>query len=396
MDRHHPAEPAADLTRHLDFAHDPVAIVGVMPKGGGALGSAAATSPQSRLRRASLANGNTASMSTARTTIDFDRTGKQVGFVDIPHSPHEDAWGATRIPIAVIANGRGPTVILQAGNHGDEYEGPITLGELIRELDPGMVSGRIIFLPAINVPAVLAGRRTSPVDGLNLNRTFPGDPAGTITQQISAYVSDVVMPLAQAYVDLHSGGSSLNILPSAIIEPAPDPVHRKRNIDAVLAFDAPLTVVIDNLGEPRTSTATSVRAGLTTVGTEMAGAGTVSLDALAICRRGVRNVLGHFGVLPPTGETPEARPENILRIPGHDGYVLATTDGVFEPFHALGATVHAGQAAGRIHNLANPAREPETVFYLSDGIVYGRRQPGRVVIGNCCVTVARRYEGELA
>ncbi len=129
---------------------------------------------------------------TARTTIDFDRTGKQVGFVDIPHSPHEDAWGATRIPIAVIANGRGPTVILQAGNHGDEYEGPITLGELIRELDPGMVSGRIIFLPAINVPAVLAGRRTSPVDGLNLNRTFPGDPAGTITQQISAYVSDVV------------------------------------------------------------------------------------------------------------------------------------------------------------------------------------------------------------
>src|SRR5690606_37591863 len=63
-------------------------------------------------------------MSTARTTIDFDRAGKQTGFVDIPHSPHEDAWGATRIPIAVIANGAGPTVILQAGNHGDEYEGP--------------------------------------------------------------------------------------------------------------------------------------------------------------------------------------------------------------------------------------------------------------------------------
>ena len=129
---------------------------------------------------------------------------------------------------------------------------------------------------------------------------------------------------------------------------------------------------------------------------DLSGSYTVSLVALAICRRGVRNVLGHLGVLPPTGKTPEARPENILRIPGHDGYVLATTDGVFEPFHALGATVHAGQAAGRIHNLANPAREPETVFYLSDGIVYGRRQPGRVVIGNCCVTVARRYEGELA
>ena len=55
----------------------------------------------------------------------------------IPHSPHDDAWGVTRIPLAVIQNGSGPTVILEGGNHGDEYEGPIAIGELIRELDPG-------------------------------------------------------------------------------------------------------------------------------------------------------------------------------------------------------------------------------------------------------------------
>ncbi|MEQ1770775.1 MAG: succinylglutamate desuccinylase/aspartoacylase family protein [Devosia sp.] len=335
-------------------------------------------------------------MSTARTTIDFDKHGKQIGFVDIPHSPHEDAWGATRIPLAVIANGSGPTVILEAGNHGDEYEGPITLGELIRDLDPSAVQGRIIFLPAVNTPAVEAGRRTSPVDRLNLNRTFPGDHSGTITQQISAYVSDVILPLGDAFVDLHSGGSSLNILPSAIIEPAADPGLRKRNVDAVLAFGAPLTVVIDNLGEPRTSTATAVRAGLVTIGTEMAGAGTVSIDALAICRRGVRNVLAHFGVLEPSSATAPAKPEAILRIPGHDGYVLATTAGVFEPFHPLGARVEAGQEAGRIHNLIDPARPPETVRYGASGIVYGRRQPGRVVIGNCCVTVAAPYDGAIS
>jgi predicted deacylase len=334
-------------------------------------------------------------MSTARTTIDFDRTGKQIGFVDIPHSPHDDAWGATRVPLAVISNGAGPTVILLAGNHGDEYEGPITLGEMIRDLDPAQISGRIIFLPALNTPAVLAGRRTSPVDGLNLNRTFPGDANGTITQQISAYVSEIIMPLADACVDLHSGGSSLNILPSAIIEPAADPVLRRKNIAAVLAFDAPLTVVIDNLGEPRTSTATAVRQGLITVGTEMAGAGTVSLDALAICRKGVRNVLSHLNVLPPTGTRVAAKAESILRIPGHDGYVLATSNGVFEPFHVLGTKVAAGQPAGRIHNLGDPSRPPETLRYGADGIVYGRRQPGRVVVGNCCVTVASPYDGEI-
>lgn len=335
-------------------------------------------------------------ISTARTTIDFDRPGKQVGFVDIPHSPHEDAWGATRVPLAVIANGKGPTVILQAGNHGDEYEGPITLGELIRELEPADVNGRIIFLPAVNVHAVLAGRRTSPVDGLNLNRTFPGNPTGTITEQISAYVSDVIMPMGDAYVDLHSGGSSLSILPSAIIEPASNPEHHRRNVAAVLAFDAPLTVVIDNLGDPRTSTATAVRAGLTTVGTEMAGAGTVSLDALAVCRRGVRNLLAHFGVVAPQAcET--TRPGNrILAIPGADGFVLATTDGVFEPAHPLGTAIRAGDVAGRVHNLGDPSRPPESLHYLTDGIVYGRRQPGRVVRGNCCIAIAAPYSGSLA
>ncbi|MDP4796480.1 MAG: succinylglutamate desuccinylase/aspartoacylase family protein, partial [Rhodospirillales bacterium] len=188
----------------------------------------------------------------------------------------DDAWGAVRLPICVIRNGEGPTAVLMAGNHGDEYEGPIALGELIRDLDPRVVSGRLIILPALNLPAVLAGQRTSPVDGLNLNRTFPGDPHGTLTQQITAYVTDVIYPLGDAMIDLHSGGSSLDIISSAIVEPASDPAHHARNVAAVRAFGAPLNVIIDNLGEPRTSTATAVRAGMTVVGTEMAGSGTVS------------------------------------------------------------------------------------------------------------------------
>ena len=121
--------------------------------------------------------------STAFATVDFDRAGKQVGFVMIPHSPHDDAWGATRVPVAVIKNGEGPTVVLEGGNHGDEYEGPIVLGELIRTLDPGAVSGRLIFIPAINLPAVAAARRASPFDDLNFNRAFPGDPLGSPTQR---------------------------------------------------------------------------------------------------------------------------------------------------------------------------------------------------------------------
>jgi N-alpha-acetyl-L-2,4-diaminobutyrate deacetylase len=334
---------------------------------------------------------------TVNTTIDFDKPGRQAGYFNIPHSPHEDAWGATQIPLCVIKNGAGPTAILMGGNHGDEYEGPIALGAVIRDLDPASITGRLIILPALNLPAVMAGRRTSPVDGLNLNRTFPGDPIGTITQQITAFVSDVIYPMGDVMLDLHSGGSSLDILPSAIIEPAPTPEHRARNIAAVRAFDAPLTVVIDNLGDPRTSTSASVRAGLTTVGTEMAGSGTVSPIALDICRRGLRNVLAHAGIMEATSDNaPRHADGPILRIPGASGYVFASGDGVFEGAHRLGTMVEPGETAGWIHDLRRPWRTPEPLYYSSGGMVYGRRQPGRVVPGNCCVVVAAPYDGELS
>ncbi len=334
--------------------------------------------------------------STAFLTVDLDKAGKQVGFLMIPHSPHDDAWGVTRVPIAVIRNGAGPTVILEGGNHGDEYEGPITIGELIRELDPAEVQGRLILMPANNVHAVIAGTRTSPVDGLNFNRTFPGDPRGTITQQITAFISDHLYPVADAFLDLHSGGSSLDILPSAIIEPTEDADLRRRNIAAVQAFDAPMTVVISNLGESRTATAAACQAGLVTVGTEMAGGGTVSLDALDVCRRGVRNVLVHLGVLDEKHKSPARGDGRILELPGTRAYVFATMDGIFEPLHANGTTVREGQPAGRIHCTWDATREPETVHYQSDGILYGRRQPGRVRPGNCCLVIATEYEGPIA
>jgi hypothetical protein len=334
--------------------------------------------------------------SSAFTTVDYGRKGKQVGFVMIPHSPHDDAWGVTQVPVAVIANGTGPTVIIEGGNHGDEYEGPITISELIRELDPAAIQGRLILLPAVNVHAAMAGYRTSPVDGLNFNRTFPGDPRGSITEQISAYLTDVLFPLADAFMDLHSGGSSLDLLPSAIIEPTDDPDLRRRNIAAAQAFDAPLTVVIANLGDPRTATAAACRAGLVTVGTEMAGGGTVAPEALALCRRGVRNVLAHLGVLPAHEPEPRHGDPRLLELPGSKAYVFATMDGIFEPFHAHGREVRAGEPAGRIHCTWDPAREPETVHYQADGILFGRRQPGRVRPGNCCLIVAAPYRGELS
>ena len=324
----------------------------------------------------------------AFTSIDFERPGKQVGHIMFPHSPHDDAWGVTRVPIAVISNGKGPTVIIEGGNHGDEYEGPIVIGELTREIDPTEIQGRLVMMPSVNIHAATAGQRTSPVDGLNLNRTFPGDPWGTITEQISAYVTDHIFPLGNAFLDLHSGGSSLDFLPAAIIEPTNNEDLARKNTAAARAFDAPCTVVVANLGDPRTATASACRAGLVTVGTELGGGGRVSVEALVVCRRGVRNVLAHLDIFdePPPAAGYAEKP--FYELKGTSAYVYATSDGVFEPFHNLGSQVREGQAAGRIHKVWEPALQPDMVNYSCDGILFARRQPSRVKPGNCCLVVA--------
>ncbi|MBT6727052.1 MAG: succinylglutamate desuccinylase, partial [Deltaproteobacteria bacterium] len=175
-------------------------------------------------------NTQSARRSSAFLTVDLEKDGKQFGHINIPQSPNNDAWGVQQVPIAVIKNGSGPTLILTGGNHGDEYEGPVTISELARDLDPARISGRLILIPTLNNSATQAGQRISPLDGLNLNRTFPGDPYGSITEQISFYLNDHLFPVADAYGDLHSGGSSLHLLPSAIVEPALEKEHLERNI----------------------------------------------------------------------------------------------------------------------------------------------------------------------
>src|SRR3546814_3623191 len=98
--------------------------------------------------------------------------------------------------------------------HGDEYEGQIAVSRLARELDPASVQGRVIMLPAVNLPAVMADTRLSSVDGRDMKRCFPGDPRGTFSEMLAHFLDGTVLPLAAVSVDLqnagHSGDSDLS------------------------------------------------------------------------------------------------------------------------------------------------------------------------------------------
>jgi hypothetical protein len=115
---------------------------------------------------------------------------------------HRSAYGWLPIPAASIRNGEGSTVIVSAGTHGDEYEGQIIVSRLIREIEPGMITGQLILLPQANAPAAQAGMRTAPLDDGNLNRLYPGDAGGTPSQIIAQYIEHTLLARAQYMIDL--------------------------------------------------------------------------------------------------------------------------------------------------------------------------------------------------
>ena len=322
--------------------------------------------------------------STVHSTLDFEREGKQVCDLYVPHATDRDAWGFIPVPVAVLRNEEGPTALLVGGVHGDEHEGPIVLGEWIRSLDPRCIRGRVIILPALNLPAVRNGRRTSPIDGQDLARVFPGDPAGTPTRRIAHFVARELIPRSDYVLDLHAGGVSLEIMTTAMMRLQEDSGLNERTEAAMRSFGAPMALVVEG-GSGNSLVAAAASQGKSSFAVELGSGGRVSPRALSVARAGIAGLLAHAGILP--GESaPYAGP--LMRAAGPGDNVLAPVEGVFEPAVDLGSEVAAGQQAGRIHLPDQPSREPVVVCFPSAGMVFARRALGTVARGNCLVVVA--------
>jgi len=321
-------------------------------------------------------------------SIDFEAEGKHHGHLIVPHSRDSSAWGSLLVPITVIRNGDGPTALLTGANHGDEYEGPIALAKLRRDLEPGMVSGRIIMIPALNYPAFKAARRTSPIDGGNMNRAFPDRPDGTITEKIAHYVDSVLVPLADTAVDIHSGGKTLNFLPAAIIHRLAGGGLMDRTLAALTAFGAPVGLILEELDAAgMLDTAVETR-GKVFVSTELGG-GTATPETVSIAETGIRNVLKHIGVLEGQPDFP-AGPTRLMHTPGA-AYVIAGDDGLLEMLKSPGDAVLAGESAGVIHYVEHPDREPMIHRAEKDGILIARHHPGLVERGDCLALIGEDY-----
>ncbi len=276
-----------------------------------------------------MAKKASAKQSSISVNVDFDRSGRQVGYLRVMHSGNKTSGGAIPYPIAVIGNGKGPTVLITSGNHGNEYEGQVITARLFRELDANQVNGRIILMPALNYLAVQEDQRASDVDGENMNRIYPGDPDAGPTLAVAHYVESEILPLCDVAMDLHSGGVASRYLPRAYVRSGGNKGLRARKLAATEAFAAPVTVVVFSTASTSSLSAACDRNNVAMVATELGGANTVSKKALEIGTTGVHRVLRHLDILLPD-KADEARPKTrFVSYPDATCMTMAPAAGLF-------------------------------------------------------------------
>jgi predicted deacylase len=328
----------------------------------------------------------------ASLEVDWERDGRQASYIQVPSSTNASAWQNLRIPVFVLRNGAGPTTLLLGGSHGDEYEGPVALSKFAHSAAIEDIRGTLIVIPAINLPAVMAGARLSPLDGRNLNREFPGNPHGSVTQRIAHFITTELVPRADNVIDLHSGGKSLRFELCAFVHELPDPAQTKRVLEAAQVFGAPLTVVIR---EPHADVMLDdvvEKSGKLMLSSELGGSGIITPETVRVSYHGLLRVLRHLGNL-ASDEAPETdrQPSRLVSVPGASYYVHSDDMGLFEPVLDLGVPVERGSVIGYLHTINRIEQAPVPVLSPQPGLLLCVHGQGLVQRDDTLVVIAVDY-----
>jgi predicted deacylase len=206
--------------------------------------------------------------------------------------------------ISVTGAKPGPVLFVNAGVHGGEYPAIEAVIRLSKKLDPKKISGTVILMPCLSLSAFRT--RTPfvcPIDNVNPNRVFPGDPSGSYSEQMTHALINEFVVHADAYIDLHGGDIPEALVPFVICRAGDDEVAVKSK-QMALAFELPYVLTISKPVQPAkgsSSYGAAAEKGIPSILAEAGGVGQMQEDAVALLVRGVMNVLGHLKMMDVKG-----------------------------------------------------------------------------------------------
>ena len=204
-------------------------------------------------------------------------------------------------PVISVAGAKpGPVLFVNGGVHGGEYPAVEAVIRLGKELDPKKISGAVILMPVLNLPAFRT--RTPfvcPIDNVNPNRVFPGDRRGSYSEQMTHACINEFVVHADAYVDLHGGDIPEALVPFVICRAGNDEIAKKSKAIA-MAFGLPYVLTVSNPVQPskgQSSYAAAADKGIPAILGEAGGVGQMQEEAVSLLGNGVVNVMRHLGMI---------------------------------------------------------------------------------------------------
>ncbi|WP_240763093.1 succinylglutamate desuccinylase/aspartoacylase domain-containing protein [Paenibacillus thalictri] len=329
--------------------------------------------------------------------IDWESPGNRLYHVPFTY---DGEWARVRVPVSVICGHRpGKTLVAIGGTHGDEYEGPIGCKKLVAELEPERLSGRVIVIPVLNVPAFQADQRESPLDGGNMNRAFPGDANGTITSRIAHFVTHEVLSRADIVVDIHAAGTSMEIMRAASFHQIDDPELFRAHVETAFAFGMPFALVYTGGMGTGLLSEEAEKMGKITIGGEFGYGASADLEGVRWAYEGLKNVMKLHGLMP--GELERLLPERFKRQvlaanTDIDRYITAPISGIAEPLAPIGAFVNKGDPVVCIHDFDDITNPGVIIQADRDGYVACRKFRARTRQGDVVMVIAEEIPNPLA
>jgi len=329
--------------------------------------------------------------------IDLETPGRRDYWVALGHT---SIWGSHLIPLTVMVGPQarpGEGLVAFGGTHGNEYEGPVAIKHLLREIRPEDVQGRLVLVPVLNVPAFHAGARDSiKDDGFNLNRVFV-EGAGTtpalagITHRIAAFVRQSIWPHVHISIDLHSGGEVARFAHWAGFFTCQDAAQKERREQMARWFGTRIVMSGPSAAPGEISRGLYNEAddlGKYSIGTELGFGSAVDVGGVRSARQGVLAAAIHHrqlrGTIEPIGHHADGT-QSLVRAAAS---AAAPYPGHYEPLVDCGEKVAKGQTAGLLHDFYRLDEDPFEVTAAVAGIVVAQAWGARVGQGQLILMVA--------
>ena len=306
---------------------------------------------------------------------------------NLPVARRADGSAIELTVLVVRGASPGKTLLVTAGVHGDEFEGMAAIRQVFAAADPRQLAGTLVALPVANPPSFEAGLRVNPDDRQDLARIFPGDAAGTVSEQLAHALTHSFIRHADLYCDLHSAGQYYAMPPLCGYQLREEPLLSAQR-EAAKVFGLPL--VWGTPGLPGRSLSVAGEHGVPAIYAEITGEGRCRPADVASYVHGLNQLMALLGM---TGRPALAcQPEWFIEDDRAGAGFLqvqsrAPLGGLFQADVSIWQPVSEGQRLGAIYDPAG--NERHVLVAPHAGRVVFLRTFNRVLAGDALCNILR-------